>query len=299
MKNRYYSSADDRRTYIGIDDIDKPIWRIFSVEHFKSFYKKKQIVLTNPRAWNDPFENILQKCKISGGPYARSPRNIKLTSAFTRFYGQCWTYRQSESDAMWRIYTPRNSYGVRVSCTPRLLLNAVASSIDVSGRHCFFGKVKYLTERNILQQLSHPEITKEIERQFSELILIALFGIDELEEAAPAIISTLLMKRTAFEMRLIYFLNEDRFKRSAKLLRLTVDPIPLFTKVIFDPRMPKKEYSNATQDLLDLGFRGTITCSSLYRIPKHVICIPSKEDTAEFEGTIGDVTLLCRDSAYF
>ena len=252
---------------IGIKNPDKPIWRIFNLEHLYSLYKTKQLVLVNPALWDDPFDNVLQKCKIEIGPDLQ----ISLRRHFDEFFGQCWTHARQESDAMWRIYSPRDGHGVRVQTTPRRLLHALASSPDATAENCFIGKVRYLTEKSILKHLSHPQILNDIAYK----IVGAVFQRTELTKTMPAVIDTLLMKRKAFryeeEVRLLY---RERQQTGTQLRQFTVDTQMLFVDAVFDPRMTSEEYEKAVRQLFDLGYVGNASCSSLYQLPDYIIRVP-------------------------
>ena len=43
------------------DNLDKKIYRIFSIERFKQLICSQELVLVNPSKWDDPFENFFLK----------------------------------------------------------------------------------------------------------------------------------------------------------------------------------------------------------------------------------------------
>jgi hypothetical protein len=81
---------------------------------------------------------------------------------------------------------------------------------------------------------------------------------------------TLLWKREAFrwekEVRLLYL--NPHGSSHGRLLRYSVDPQILITKITFDPRMDREMANTYAALIRDrLGFRGDITQSKLYRLP--------------------------------
>ena len=117
---------------IRISDPDQPIYRIFPLWFFEEALRLKNVVLVNPRIWEDPME-------IVGGFIAVNQIvNGKLTqehieAPFARIFAQCWSSTM-ESDTLLRAYSRvvkdpylrRNMFpreeGVRVRTSARKLL---------------------------------------------------------------------------------------------------------------------------------------------------------------------------------
>src|SRR5215211_4029195 len=76
------------------DDLDRKIYRVFSLERLLELISSKQNVLVKPLLWDDPFENFILRAtaKYEG-------RNVHF-EAKDFLYGQCWSLNE-ESDAMW------------------------------------------------------------------------------------------------------------------------------------------------------------------------------------------------------
>lgn len=202
------------RNFINInpDILDKPIYRIMSINRFLQTLERKTLTLVKPHKWDDPFENALL-----ASSFKASDGEIGTISAKDSVYGQCWTLHR-ETDAMWRIYS-QNKDGVRVTTTPRKLLHALKKSV---GQHaelkCFLGRVQYKRKTELLKSLKS----------------INLFSTD-----GSGIAESLLYKRVEFshekEIRLIYS-GEDG-KCLSDLYDFKIEPNILFDRVLFDPRM--------------------------------------------------------------
>lgn len=231
------------KNYIMLDeeDLDEPIYRIMSVSSLLQCLVKKQMALVHPSMWDDPFENWL----LSSSARCSSTGELSsLESIHNKVTGQCWT-RHSETDAMWRIYSP-DSNGVKVKTTPRKLLEALKQNDPKFGDiNSFIGKVQY-------------ECEKSLE--------LALLKIDVLNTNGSGIAETLLYKRKEFsheeEIRLIHI------NSSARIHLFNIDPNSLLEEAMFDPRIDKNIKSAFEAAIKKEGFRGRITTSKLYSLPK-------------------------------
>lgn len=229
---------------INNDILDKPIYRIMSINRFLQTLKKKTLTLVKPHKWDDPFENALlaSSFKASGG-------ELGTISAKDSVYGQCWTLHR-ETDAMWRIYS-QNKDGVRVSTTPRKLLNALKDSV---GEHpelkCFLGQVQYKRKTALLESLK---------------------SIDLLSTDGSGIAESLLYKRVEFshekEVRLIYC--GDDGKCSSDLYDFKIDPDSLFDRILFDPRMEDELKIAYKLAIAKKNCNVEIKRSALYDAPKN------------------------------
>lgn len=171
------------RNYINIDDslLDKPVYRIMSMQRILEALQKKELVLVKPKKWDDPFENALLSA-----PVVTSSGETLEFAAKNLVYGQCWTLHR-ETDAMWRIYSP-DKQGAKIKTSIRKLLNALKDNQETFGElKCFIGQVKYLYKRDLLSKLSN---------------------INLLDTNGSGIAESLLYKRKEFshekEVRLIY-----------------------------------------------------------------------------------------------
>src|SRR5947209_3360061 len=104
------------RNYINMTerDLDRPIYRIMSVERCLECLRDKKLTLVRPKLWDDPFENLLLRAKVK----LPTGELGDMRSISNCVYGLCWTTHR-ETDAMWRIYSPAKAKdGVRVRTTP-------------------------------------------------------------------------------------------------------------------------------------------------------------------------------------
>lgn len=185
-------------------------------------------------------------------------------------YAQCWSATE-ESETLLRAYSRlirhphfgRNECpgeeGVAVISTPRKLLECLQAWAQADHKHCcFIGRVKYLSDvgvrENIGKAFSHelPE-RKVSERQMAEF---------------------LLLKRNAFEheneVRLIYV--ETREISPPDWISCKIEPNEIFDGVKFDPRLSESEKKEREESARKLGYQGNFVTSRLYSVALlHVI----------------------------
>lgn len=89
------------RNIININDLDTPVYRIFSLERFLELFTEKQLVQVQPSMWDDPYEHFLLKTEV----VSDDGEVGSLENLYNSWYGQCWTENE-DTDAMWRIYSP-------------------------------------------------------------------------------------------------------------------------------------------------------------------------------------------------
>lgn len=213
------------------------------MHRFIEILKDKQLTLVKPHKWDDPFENALLKSAfdVSG--------EIVGFEAKDSVYGQCWTQHR-ETDAMWRIYS-HDKNGIRLSTTPRKLLDALKAS--VTNRHpelsCFIGKVQYKYKSDLIK---------------------ALGAISLLDTNGSGLAESLLYKRKEFshekEIRLIH-IGEDG-KCLNDIFKFDIDPNFLFDRILFDPRMDETVRKNHIKEIRKLGCATELKRSTLYDSPK-------------------------------
>jgi hypothetical protein len=228
-------------------ELDKPIFRVLSVNRLFQLFENNVNVLVKPKLWEDPFENYIMS---STGEM----ENGKMFSIEFRdnFYGQCWS-KTRESDGIWRIYSPQKN-GARIQTTPRKLFNSLYSQADeFKTISCFIGKVNYYTTLKL----------KEFLEKNAYNWLTDGTGIGQAQ--------TLLFKRTAFkhenEIRLIYNSNKQEVHQS-DLFNYKINATELIDDIVFDPRIEYSEFKRHKKNLIDLGFKKRIVKSTLYQSPK-------------------------------
>ena len=114
----------DHLIHLTEEDLDKPIYRIFSFKRLEEIFKEKKLTLAKPKKWDDPFENFILN---STGTL---PDGREFQIGFRdNYYGQCWSLTV-ESDAMWRIYSPEKD-GVKVKTTIRKLFQPLFEAGEI------------------------------------------------------------------------------------------------------------------------------------------------------------------------
>jgi hypothetical protein len=231
-------------------DIDRPIYRVFSIERLLEIFSKKSLVLVKPKKWDDPFENFILKSKIefANGEQA----HIAFANSI---FGQCWSHLE-ESDAMWRIYSPTKS-GVKVKTTPRKLRAALAAHVKKPEISAFIGKVRYRPSTELIGM-----VTDRVRMQNK------IFDTSGKGHA-----ETLLFKRDEFsheqEVRIIYSGND--IEASIDTFSFCIDPHSLLEEIVFDPRMDKNLVSVFTAHFKTISFSGGVKRSQLYDLPDFVV----------------------------
>ena len=229
-------------------ELDKPIYRIISLERLLELFVTEKNTLIKPKYWEDVFENFILK-----SPVKLRSGDVAEYNFYDRMYGQCWSLHKA-SDAMWRIYSS-DKKGLRIRTTIRKLAdsleNAQASLAEV---RCRVGKVKYLSDKKLMQVANST---------FDDTGI----GVDE-------IFRSLLVKRRAFvhenEVRALYQeLGDDSF--SNDLYQYKIDPHEMIDQIMIDPRRSYEEFCGLKKIIQKAtGFRGEIKRSLLYTLPKDI-----------------------------
>ena len=236
-----------------LDDVTH-VWRVFNPEYLVSDIRNQRLTFVRPNSWDDPFENFLEKCRFK----LPTGETVNAAPILRRFFGQCWTTAEAETDATWRIYSPNKS-GVRVRCS---ILKLVGSMWDAQDPYAalkyFAGRVTYVPVEVIDVSL----------RRAATGMLTGNGGRN--------LVQSLLIKRREFEheqeARLIFYDADDRFAQD-RLWSFPIDPNNVFEHAVFDPRMTEAEVGEWTEQLRRAGFTGSVAQSILYRPPSWEIAL--------------------------
>jgi len=161
----------------------------------------KSTYLSIVSSWDDPWENVFSKLpKYNEKLVEQIPINSKES-----MYGQCWSLT-SESDALWRIYSPY-SEGV-------VIKSRISKLADINKDNCsFIGKVEYFSD-------------------LAEIDLNKYSGIQGY-----------LLKRKAFkhedEVRLLVDYHFMSNKKREDYIQFDIDINIFIEEVIIDPRASK------------------------------------------------------------
>jgi hypothetical protein len=241
-----------KHNFLNLDasEIEKPIYRVFSKHRLKEVFETSRLSLVKPRKWDDPFENFLFNS------IGQTIEGKKISFGIREnFFGQCWTLHR-ETDAMWRIYSPDKD-GIKVKTSIHRLFS---SFYDSQGKFrelsCFIGKVKYLSQNDIISIATSGGFSPNIVDQS---------GVGQAQ--------TLLIKRYEFrhenEVRLIYNAQKDLGTDADSF---KIKPNELFDEIIFDPRMEDNSVRKLTEQFVnDFGFKNKVEKSKLYNIPEFIV----------------------------
>jgi len=232
---------------IRIKDWDQEIYRIYSKSRFIELLDTKKNGLVHPSLWDDPMENFFLQCFAVN----KEGEHISLEEISRSWFGQCWT-TNSESDAMWRIYS-HNKSGVKVKTTIRKLFSSIYDQKDdYRGLRYFIGKVEYQSREKIEDFLSNTS--------FSDLA----FGGQSYKFA-----DTFLTKRLEFsheeEIRILFH-DTEKMYNGKKVAHFDFPYETLLDEVIVDPRMSMSEYEATKVEFQKHGCNLNITQSELYKV---------------------------------
>lgn len=237
--------------------LEDPIYRIFSLDKFMQTLTDKKLCLVRPYKWEDPFENFL----LNSEGQLDDGRMVGFENIRDKFYGQCWTLKK-ECDGLWRNYKEKQPAAIKVKTTVGKLMDQF---YDLSHQFhqltYFIGKVEYVTDDEIVDYFK-----KEIDLmnfqsgvEFAQTLLIKRKSFSYEEE-----VRIIFSKPSTNEIDLTTVKNPwddtDRFF-------VNVDVNTLFEEIEIDPWLPQDKYDKLKQDIIALGFTGTITRSSLYDKP--------------------------------
>lgn len=221
-------------------DLDTQIYRVMPAHRLFDIFESSQLTLVQPGKWDDPFENLILKGLING-VLERFPASKVFRNDI---FGQCWTLKR-ESDAMWRIYS-QDKNGVRVRCTIRAILESIHRlNPDANLNSIFIGKVEYLAQKDLISKL---------------MLVDDIYGRE--------VAKSLLYKRVEFNHE-----SEVRLICTSGVgvnCKLNVDPHKIFDEIVFDPRMNKHIYKAYSDLLISQDFKGRVSQSVLYQLPKEL-----------------------------
>lgn len=223
------------------DEWAASLFRIMSFDRLVEIFQRRELYISHPSNWEDPYETILSH---------------KYASAF---FAQCWC-KKGVSDAMWRIYSP-NQIAVLIRTTPDILKSQLNDAAKKLSFRFMIEDVKYLRQAQVEHEIRSA--AKKLKARFS----------------ADIAAKTLFLKRDAFsheaEVRIVVY--PDRMGKSrefARGFRVPIDPYELIRGVLVDPRAPEA-YVDAYKYYLHakLGYRRGVLKSMLYSSPESIVAI--------------------------
>lgn len=232
-----------KENILDVDDIDFPIYRIFSRARFLELMREGKNTLVRPRMWDDPFENCFLNCTA----VTDKGEDVSLEIIRDKWYGQCWT-TEKDTDSMWRIYS-QNKDGIRVRTTPRKIFSPLWGKSPLSWREkmCFMGMVNY-SAREDIESFLEGSVVEHLVRNEKKMA------------------KTLLLKRNEFrheqEMRILYYDVNSRNQDS--IFQYEIDVKEVIEEVTVDPRSGDDELQMLSMYLRSSGVDAEVNKSSLY-----------------------------------
>lgn len=248
--------------HLSEDALDQPIYRIYALDRFKTLVSSATDALVHPTRWDDPFENFMLARTEVRDEISRT--TIPLRNLADDWYGQCWSLT-SESDAMWRIYSPSGAgRGVKVRTTIRRLFENLRAVGPAQWPQQFFvGRIRYVDQAELDQlmgRITFADVTAGGQGTgFAEL---------------------LCLKRDTFahenEVRLLFqdmALPDPPRGRlgGGGVFKYPLDAHYVFDEVVLDPRLEEADFLAMKAELQAAGCRLPISKSSLYEVPRYVI----------------------------
>ncbi|PMS43542.1 hypothetical protein [Vibrio parahaemolyticus] len=262
MNKKINIEQEIRKSLIGIDNPDMPIYRIFPLWFFEELLRVKKLTFVLPRSWEDPYEIIGDAIAVSYVEDGERKQDI-INQELPPVFAQCWS-ATPESDTLLRAYSrvikdshskrnicPKDE-GVRVKTTPRKLMHSLLLNTPKTLYGTWFmGAVNYLDRQSLFNYIGNT-IRKHGLKVYSNPNYRA---------------KLLLLKREAFshenELRVLFVQSEIQSTRS--LLQVQIEPNMVFDEVSFDPRLDLFERKEREDVVRKLGFLGSINNNDLYQ----------------------------------
>jgi hypothetical protein len=257
--------ADNRVKHARIEDLDKPIHRIFPVWRFEEVLRLRQLALVKPSMWIDPREDLCSQFFMEpqlGAGFQKSGR--QLSDYLSECWAQCWSY-EADSDVLLRAYsrvlldpiaqrnTTPSEEGVRVTTTARRLIALMDEwSAAFPKFHFYLIGVKYEPEESFGRALAGRLVGPDGPLYFSR------------PDGRAESLST---KRERFshenEVRLLC-VGEEKLGLGADVIRFTIDASSVFTEIAFDPRLITFERREREAWFRSKGYTGKIVDDASY-----------------------------------
>jgi hypothetical protein len=156
-----------------IEDMDRPLHRIFPVWRFEEVCRLKRLTFVKPSLWIDPREDPCARFMLTPLPDAgfNKPQR-QLADYLADAWAQCWSY-EANSDVLLRAYSrvvldplaQRNTVpaeeGIRVTTTARRLIEVMEEwAVREPDHHFYMAGVSYEAEEqfglHLVNRLGEP-----------------------------------------------------------------------------------------------------------------------------------------------
>ena len=209
------------------------LFRITSFRHVVDMFEARQLHLSHPSAWDDPYERLVEHARQES------------------VFAQCWSKRET-SDAIWRIYSS-DRMGLSIRTTRSRLAQALEEANSTTPIEYCVMEVEYLADAAAVSRAS-----------------VLVHDARSAGETVRGAMASLLIKRAAFdheaEVRaIVHLLGDSPYGGAGPVLRLPIDPHRLVDQIVFDPRADPIFMRMCVHYLRNsLNYAGEITRSRLY-----------------------------------
>lgn len=158
-------------------DSNVRVWRYMNFAKYVSFLQKSSLYFPQMKilAKTDPYEGTTTKKEFSkiedGDKIAIHSQKQRLIGLST-FYVNCWHMGETESQAMWKLYSSSFDEAVCIQTAYQKLANALTDIPEVANNHYFIGVVQYINHHidemppnNIAYPVMHKLKSFEHERE--------------------------------------------------------------------------------------------------------------------------------------
>lgn len=130
-------------------DSNVRVWRYMNFAKYVSLLQKSSLYFPQMKilAKSDPYEGTTTKkefSKIEGGDkIAINSQKYRLIGLST-IYVNCWHMGETESQAMWKLYSSSYDEAVCIQTTYQKLADALPDLPEIASNHYFIGVVQYI-----------------------------------------------------------------------------------------------------------------------------------------------------------
>ena len=244
----YVSCLEMKAARIGLE---KPIQsfkinKYIPLRYLLVLLRERRLIYKPVTSWEDPYENFFLKEQFVKDGDSDKSYSVSVENLIKGLYGMSWSL-QSETDSLWRIYSP-DKLSIRITVSVEDLVQLTVSDNDEWD--VWVDSVKYKTVEEIDEWLNN------------------CLGVTTAEEFMNKVGESFFIKRDAFvaekEFRVIINYNR-KSKIVPSFLCFEVDPNCFISEFIVDPRLNKYEFDAIRSALVDAGaVKDKVIQSQLY-----------------------------------
>ena len=189
----------DHKAFVQPVEPSATIWRYMDLPKLVALLATEALYFPRLDQLEDPFEGSLSKEEYEHWKHMAAEAESNGTipdrwkgqyldrllanarRARRAIYVNCWHVSNSESEAMWRLYSP-SGYGVAIQSTYTALTNVLPSKIHTG---CYIGLVQYtdhhheaMPQGNIFYAVTHKRRAFEHEKEARAVIWLGDRGVD-------------------------------------------------------------------------------------------------------------------------